>query len=111
MTKIQKYCVFHPEMKTYRQADYCRRCYDRHRKWKDRGMIDMTTKRYYEMLKSQDGKCLFCDRQPREDRFFDTDHDHKTGRVRGLLCNEHNRAVGVVEKNIDLLPKFLEYIR
>lgn len=41
---------------------------------------------------------------------MDVDHDHKTGRVRGLLCNEHNRAVGILEKNRHLLAAMLEYV-
>lgn len=111
MIREIKYCVYHPDVITYRQANFCRKCYDRHLKWKQRGILDMTTERYYKILEEQNGKCLFCGREPRENRFFDTDHDHKTGKVRGLLCNEHNRAIGIIEKNIDLLPRFLEYIK
>lgn len=61
-------------------------------------------------LKQQNGTCLFCSREPRENRFFDVDHSHNTGKIRGLLCNEHNRAIGIVEKNRKLLNSFLEYI-
>lgn len=71
----------------------------------------MTSERYSKMLDEQGGTCLFCDRIPRENRQFDVDHDHATGLVRGLLCNEHNRAIGVVEKNLDKLPEFLKYIK
>lgn len=62
------------------------------------------------MLEKQGGTCLFCDRTPRPNRFFDVDHSHKNGRVRGLLCNEHNRAVGIIEKNVALLSDMLTYI-
>jgi hypothetical protein len=110
MVKQKRYCKYCPEKLVYRAATICRTCYDRERKWKIRG-INIDTSTYLHMLSKQNGLCLFCDRTPKPNRFFDVDHSHKTGVVRGLLCNEHNRAIGVVEKNIELLPKFLEYIK
>ena len=62
----------------------------------------ITLDEYAELLKSQGGLCAICGEHgkpharakfldtPRE---FDVDHDHETGRVRGLLCNRCNRGV------------------
>ena len=30
------------------------------------------------------------------------DHDHKTGRVRALLCDNCNHAIGKFKENVDL---------
>lgn len=38
------------------------------------------------------------------------DHDHKTGKFRGWLCTKCNTMVGFIEKNIEMLPKVIEYI-
>ena len=38
------------------------------------------------------------------------DHDHKTGRVRGCLCNRCNLALGGYEIVLDNLDKFTEYL-
>lgn len=45
----------------------------------------ITVEQYDRMLKMQRGKCAICSRVPAKLR-LSVDHDHKTGRVRGLLC-------------------------
>jgi hypothetical protein len=47
-----------------------------------------------KLLAEQGGKCAIrgCDRTPKTRRFH-VDHDHATGRVRGLVCHWHNRIM------------------
>ena len=60
----------------------------------------ITVADYDAMVAGQDGKCAICQRvpkvSPRQVRVIRfplfVDHDHKTGRVRGLLCNYCNRT-------------------
>lgn len=47
---------------------------------------------YDRMFAKQDGKCAICKKT--QERAFDVDHCHKTGRVRGLLCTSCNRMIG-----------------
>lgn len=56
----------------------------------------------YELLfASQNGKCALCKRSETELKTrLCVDHDHKTGRVRGLLCRRCNLVLGVYENNI-----------
>ena len=52
---------------------------------------------YERLLQAQDGRCAICTRRPRARRLA-VDHDHHTGRVRGLLCYTCNKFVlGFVE--------------
>ena len=48
--------------------------------------------RYAEMLRVQGGGCAICGNPPKTRR-LDVDHDHRTGKIRGLLCHRCNRAL------------------
>lgn len=58
---------------------------------------DLSPEEYQALLKLQGGVCYICGRTPRTIRLA-VDHDHKTGRVRGLLCanNENGCNRGVI---------------
>lgn len=47
---------------------------------------------YARMLAEQEGRCAICRRRPIRRRLA-VDHDHNTGRVRGLLCYTCNHEV------------------
>lgn len=47
---------------------------------------------YDRLLTKQNGVCAICGRPPKT-RKLHIDHDHKTGRIRGLLCVRCNRAL------------------
>lgn len=52
----------------------------------------MTPELYDARLESQGGGCAICAATPKTRR-LDTDHDHRTGVVRGLLCHRCNRGL------------------
>ncbi len=62
----------------------------------------ITVEEYDDMLESQGGGCYICGIGP-VGRALDIDHDHRTGKVRGLLCSNHNRALGLLGDDPDLL--------
>ena len=46
-----------------------------------------------------DGRCQSCGRTPRHARFGETlclDHDHRTGKFRGWICDQCNRGIGLL---------------
>lgn len=47
---------------------------------------------YARMLEAQGGVCAICGNPPKSRRLH-VDHDHRTGKVRGLLCFRCNRAL------------------
>ena len=54
---------------------------------------------YNELFIQQGGKCAICGKLQSEfDYPFHVDHDHKTGKVRGLLCSGCNTGLGHFEK-------------
>lgn len=52
----------------------------------------ISQEQYDQMQKQQDYKCWICDRKGV--RKLAVDHDHKTGKVRGLLCQGCNVMLG-----------------
>ena len=58
------------------------------------------------MLAEQDGLCAICREAPAEH----VDHDHKTGRVRGLLCFNCNGALGQFRDRRDLMLAAISYL-
>jgi hypothetical protein len=69
----------------------------------------ITLKQYEILLEAQNGVCAICRRPPGKYRLC-VDHDHVTGRVRGLLCQTCNRWLGYVEIG-DRLERTVEYLR
>lgn len=56
---------------------------------------------YDELVRSQNGLCMICRKVPtmgRGKKLY-VDHCHKTGKVRGLLCNRCNSAIGLFDED------------
>jgi hypothetical protein len=67
----------------------------------------ITLDEYDAMWSVQNGTCLICDEH--HDRLF-VDHDHATGEVRGLLCNQCNLCLGHARDTPELLRKAATYL-
>lgn len=80
------------------------------RGWKRKG-IEITHAEYEAMLVQQEYRCAICGVHASElDRALCVDHDHKTGQVRGLLCNNCNRSIGLLQDDPDVLRAALIYL-
>lgn len=80
-----------------------------------RGTYGLTKDQYVAMLEAQQHCCVTCHCQfrEREARGKETphvDHDHVTGKVRGLLCGHCNIALGGAKDNPDILRNLASYI-
>ena len=91
-------------------ADYMRQWHLMHR-------YGVTIEERAAMSERQQDACDICGKH--EIRFnnkskqiqkLSVDHCHKTGRIRGLLCNGCNRALGCVLENKDTLRKMIVYL-
>ena len=70
----------------------------------------MTIEQYDAMLEAQGGGCFICGRPPREDISLHVDHDHSTGKVRGILCFCCNNALADFQEDPELLKKAATYV-
>lgn len=71
----------------------------------------LTLEQYDEMLAAQDGCCSICKSDATiEGHSFDVDHDHKTGKVRGILCRTCNLMLGAGKDDPDILYAGWRYL-
>jgi hypothetical protein len=68
----------------------------------------ITLAEYQVLVSKQSGRCLICGKKPK--RTLDVDHCHKTKVVRGLLCNQCNMAIGLLQDSVKLLRKAVKYL-
>jgi hypothetical protein len=51
-----------------------------------------------------------CGEPPPESGSLHVDHDHESGRVRGLLCVRCNNGIGLFKEDPDLFERALTYV-
>ena len=85
--------------------------YDRDKYLKKKYGISI--KQYNYMLKKQGGRCAICGkRQKAEKRNFAVDHCHRTGVVRGILCNYCNsRLLKYLGDDLVRAKGLMEYLK
>ncbi len=71
----------------------------------------LTLEEYQDMVEAQEGRCAICgtDNPTPHDRLY-VDHDHVTGKVRGLLCQKCNLALGLFKDSRDVLGSAILYL-
>ena len=89
---------------------------------KNRGLVKnygITLKERDVMWAEQGGVCAICHEVPREERTAGggindgicVDHDHVTGRIRGLLCSRCNWMLGNARDNVLILEAGAKYLQ
>lgn len=102
--EIKKKRSVYRSKKTYKIAQQTREI-----KLKTRYKI---TKAEYDLLcASQDFCCSICGRQVLWPERLNVDHDHKTKEIRGLLCGNCNRALGLLHDDIKSLKRAIIYLK
>ena len=77
----------------------------------------ITQDEYERLFAEQDGRCAICreaettkDRTGRVRARLSIDHDHETGRIRGLLCHHCNAALGHAKESEYRLRDMAAYL-
>lgn len=85
---------------------HCKRCHNhtikKRRFGLRRGQYDL-------MMARQNGRCAICGIRPR--RSLAVDHNHRTGKVRDLLCSNCNLLVGMCKEKVSLLTGVIKYLK
>lgn len=97
------------DRKTGRKDSTCKSC--RIIEQRER-TLGVTNDNYWEMYKAQNGMCGICQRRLYSKRYkaFCVDHNHTTGKVRGLLCHNCNRALGMFREDPIALQRAIAWV-
>ena len=88
---------YHENKENYRNSTYKRK-------------YGISLDEYEKLLTEQHGLCAICSGECPSKRSLAVDHDHATGKVRGLLCANCNRGLGMFKDKIQALEKAITYL-
>ena len=86
--------------------------YKKNGTWKNdrlKSKYNLTLKQHQQMYLEQNGCCGICGCSIPYNK-VQTDHNHKTGKVRELLCGVCNPFAGYIEKYPERLDKIIKYL-
>ncbi len=86
-----------------RENPYCAREYRLKKEW------GMSLQEYERRLLNQGGRCAICKGVSRN-RALAIDHNHLTGEIRGLLCQNCNIALGLFKDSPEMIQEALCYL-
>ena len=86
--------------------------YEYHRNNKLKSIYGISYAEYLTMLEAQGGCCAICGTSDTGKRkAFAVDHNHTTGKVRGLLCSNCNTGIGNLKEDEGIMLRAMEYLR
>ena len=94
----------------------CSACYQSHRyaqsksiyrRYQLKAKYSLKEGDYQAMIVAQNGRCSICHLEG----ILNIDHDHKTGQVRGLLCDKCNIMIGYAKENDITLEQAALYLK
>lgn len=80
------------------------------REYRLRRVFGISLEEYEKLAVAQGNACAICRNPPKSRKNLDVDHDHKTGKVRGLLCNLCNMGLGSFRDDRNLLHSAIAYL-
>ena len=98
------------DAKTDRLDGICKRC--RIIKTREK-TLGITEEQYWDIYHEQGGRCGICQSRLYSKRYkrFAVDHDHSTGRIRGLLCTNCNTALGLFKDCPTALNRAIDWVK
>ena len=100
-----------PLSEYYEFHNHCKTC--KHYWTEDARMrkaYGITLAEFDELLEMQGGCCAICGTDDPGAKRFACDHNHETGEVRGILCNNCNRMLGHGKDSVSILAAGIKYL-
>lgn len=110
----------HPErlraaVSRFRETPKGQRSYDHGILIRRLSIHGLTLDQYHSKAESQDFLCAICGEEPSRNRGglhdgFNVDHDHRTNKIRGLLCTTCNVGIGMLKDSPDICQAAATYL-
>jgi len=76
---------------------------------------NITLEQYDQIFEEQQGYCAICGKSETTKmnnviKRLAVDHNHKTGQIRGLLCQRCNQIIGLAQESIQILDSAKNYL-
>lgn len=88
-------------------------------RWKHKSLLrnyQISIEEYKRLYEDQNGLCAACSKPETSKtrlgttRLLCVDHNHKTNKVRGLLCSNCNTAIGLINEDLTILDNIKSYL-
>jgi len=98
-----------------KEKGYAKIYYDKHKYmfWikSIKNDYNLSVEAYEVMFQIQNGRCAICGKTVEDNgRRLAVDHDHVSGKVRGLLCVNCNQGIGRLQDDSELIRKAADYL-
>jgi len=113
LAKHNQYNHIHKDEKNKKQRESYHKAPEKKRFYKIKQKYNLDIKEYNELLQKQKLLCAIC-KQPldlQHTYYVHVDHDHKRGKVRGILCRNCNLGLGQFKENIEYLKNAIIYLK
>lgn len=84
-------------------------CFTCKQDWKLKSKYGISKEESDILYRNQKGHCLICNNFFYRNKLV-VDHNHKTGKVRGLLCSPCNRGIGLLRDDANVLINAIKYL-
>lgn len=109
LAQCRKYYAEHKEDARLRKDPH--RHKENNRRYLLKKKYGISADEYQQMFEEQHGRCAICGKHQSE--FYVAlcvDHNHETGKIRGLLCNRCNQAIGLLDDDIQRFKVAVLYL-
>ena len=104
-----------PTPKRNGHTRWCKACVPDYTSFRRMQRYGLSKAQFDQLIREQQGRCALCPAILHSEHINGThvDHDHGSGKVRGLLCGECNHGIGHIERLLESneLEKVISYIK
>ena len=88
---------------------YCKKCSPNHVAYRYMKSYGLTHEEHKKLIDKNNNLCWLCNKR----KAIRIDHDHKTGKVRGVLCGFCNQSLAMIDneqKPLEMIEKIKKYL-